>query len=115
METLCKIRDIYRSISDFQDKFQEKFGLCFNEGMVLCSLSDTDHLSSGEIAILLGLKTANASKVIRSVEEKKLIHRVLGTKDKRQMYFSLTPAGKKRIDSIKCTELEIPDLIKNIL
>lgn len=36
----------------------------------------------------------NASKIIRSVEEKKLITRLVGKADKRQMHFALTPEGR---------------------
>lgn len=43
----------------------------------------------------------NTSKVIRSVEDKKLITRLVGKTDKRQMHFALTPEGKSRITVIK--------------
>src|SRR3712207_7677516 len=69
---------------------EKKHHLCLNEGMLLCSLSKVDRLSSGEIAETLGLTNSNASKVIRSVEDKGLVERVMGVVDKRQMYFSLT-------------------------
>ena len=54
------------------------------------------------------------SKVIKSVEDKGLVDRVLGDKDKRQMYFSLSEEGKKRLSSIKCDRVEIPELLKNV-
>ena len=46
-------------------------------------------LTSSEIAEALGLSTSNTSKVIRSVEGKKLITRLIGKEDKRQMRFLL--------------------------
>jgi DNA-binding MarR family transcriptional regulator len=82
--------------------------------MLLCSLQK-GKLSSGEIAAALGLTHSNASKVIKSVEDKGLVDRVLGDKDKRQMYFSLSEEGKKRLSSIKCDRVEIPELLKNVL
>ncbi|MDD6211255.1 MAG: winged helix DNA-binding protein [Bacteroidales bacterium] len=115
METLCKIRDIYRSIAEFEGRFEKEHRLCLNEGMLLCSLSRAERLSSGEIAELLGLTASNTSKVIRSVEGKGLIERVLGEKDKRQMYFSLTEEGRKRLSEIKCGSVEIPELLKSVL
>lgn len=114
METLCKIREIYRSIAEFEARFQQAHHLCLNEGMLLCSLNN-NRLTSGEIAALLNLTASNASKVIRSVESKGLVERVLGQKDKRQMYFSLTKAGKKRLSDIQCDETEIPGILKNIV
>jgi len=115
METLCQIRDIYRAIASFESELERTHNLCLNEGMLLCSLSSANRLSSGEIADILGLTNSNASKVIRSVENKKLIKRVLGTKDKRQMYFSLTEKGKQSLSEIRCEDIEVPDLLKKIL
>ncbi|GAE20993.1 3-to-5 oligoribonuclease A [Bacteroides pyogenes JCM 10003] len=83
--------------------------------MLLCSLSKVDRLSSGEIAETLGLTNSNASKVIRSVEDKGLVERVMGVVDKRQMYFSLTRKGKKALSEIVCEELEMSDLLQRVL
>lgn len=115
METLCKIRDIYRAVAAFELEFEKAHNLCLNEGMLLCTLSKTERLSSGELAESLGLTTSNTSKVIRSVEIKGLVERVLGVVDKRQMYFSLTPKGKQALSQIKCNEQDIPNLLKDIL
>ena len=114
MDTLCLIRDIYRSIGDFEANFQQTHDLCLNEGMLLCTLQK-GKLSSGEIAAALGLTHSNASKVIKSVEDKGLVDRVLGDKDKRQMYFSLSAEGKKRLSSLKCDRVDIPELLQNVL
>lgn len=101
METLCRIRDIYRAIAEFEVKFMQEFDLSLNEGMLLCTLLNTPKLTSSEIAEALGLSASNTSKVIRSVEDKKLIARLVGKTDKRQMHFALTPEGKSRITVIK--------------
>jgi DNA-binding MarR family transcriptional regulator len=115
METLCKIREINRAVAAYEAEMEKTYHLCLNEGMLLCSLSKTDKLSSGEIAEALGLSTSNTSKVIKSVENKNLIKRVIGNTDKRQMYFSLTPKGKKELSLINCDNLELPNLLKEIL
>lgn len=112
MEKLCKIRDIQRSIMQFETNFQKKYEICLNEGMLLCSLSKTKQLSSGEIGNLLGLTLSNGSKVIKSVENKQYIERAMGTSDKRQMHFSLTPKGREFISKIKCEEVEIPPYLE---
>ena len=115
METLCRIRDIYRAIAEFEVKFMQEFDLSLNEGMLLCTLLNTPKLTSSEIAEALGLSASNTSKVIRSVEDKKLITRLVGKTDKRQMHFALTPEGKSRITVIKnstperrCSSLFLP-------
>ena len=114
METLCRIRDIYRAISEFEVQFMQEFDLSLNEGMLLCTLPNTPKLTSSEIAEALGLSASNASKIIRSVEEK-LITRLVGKADKRQMHFALTPEGKNRITVIKNSTPEIPALLREIV
>ena len=108
METLCKIRDLYRAIAEFETRFEKAHHLCLNEGMLLCCLSRKKRLSSGEIAEQLGLSNSNTSKVIRSVED-------LGDSDKRQMYFSLTAEGKKILKEMECCNIEIPELLRSVL
>ncbi|MEG1372103.1 MAG: transcriptional regulator [Mucinivorans sp.] len=115
METLCKIRDIYRAVVRYEAEFQKVYNLCLNEGMLLCSLSSVEQLSSGEIAEQLELTASNASKVILSVEKKGYISRTLGQSDKRQMYFSLTAEGRNRLAEIKCSTIELPWELKQII
>lgn len=111
VKTLCKIRDIYRAIAEFEIGFQQKYDLSLNEGMLLCSLNE-DRRSSSEIAGLLSLSNSNTSKVIKSVEQKGFVKRIIGKEDKRQMYFTLTESGHKKLETIKCDNLTIPDLLQ---
>lgn len=115
METLCKIRDIYRAIAEFEMGFIQQYGLSLNEGMLLCTLLNTPKLTASEISEALGLSASNTSKVIRSVEGKKLISRLVGKEDKRQMRFNLTTEGKALITDIKSSTPEMPDLLKQIV
>ena len=114
MEPLCRIRDIFRSINDFENQFQEKYGICLNEGMLLCTISKIGKCSSGKIADVLGLSSSNASKVIVSMEKKGLIDRIVGEEDRRQMHFILTEKGIKSLESFKCDSKEILAVIERI-
>jgi DNA-binding MarR family transcriptional regulator len=115
MENLCKIRDIQRSVKEFEQTFEKRFDICLNEGMVLCSLTNKEKLSSGEIGESLGISFSNASKVIASAEKKGLIKRFLCKEDKRQMLFSITEKGQRLMKSIDCEELELPDLLRQTI
>ncbi len=115
MDKLCKIRDLYRAVTDFESEFEDEYHIGLNEGMLLCTLAKKENLSSGDIADKLGLRSSNTSKVIKSVEEKGLITRVVGEVDKRQMYFSLTTKGKDVLQLIECDKIELPDLLERIL
>lgn len=108
---LCKIREIYRVIQEFEQEFERQYQMSLNEGMLLCILTKNEMASSGELAKELGLTCSNTSKVIKSVEKKDFIKRVLGQEDKRQMYFTLSERGKEQLNLIKCSKLVIPDVL----
>ncbi len=112
--TLCAIRDMYRSICEFEVKFQQAYNLSLNEGMLLCSL-DTEKLTAGKLAELLGLSLSNTSKIIKSAEQKKFIKRTMGDSDKRQFFFTLTIEGKKRLDTMKNERMDIPEKLRTLV
>lgn len=115
VKTLCRIRDLYRSIAEFETLFHSKYNLTLNEGMLMCVLLTEGELSASCLAEKLGLGFSNMSKVISSVEKKGYIGRKLGETDKRQMYFYLTPAGDEMMHKISCCDIEIPEMLRNIL
>lgn len=114
VEPLCRIRDIYRKINDFELEFYNKHGVKLNEGMLLCTLSKMGQCSSGQIAELLALSASNSSKVITSAEKKELIERTIGNDDKRQMFFQLTAKGKECIKNIHCNDGLMVELIESV-
>lgn len=115
MDIICKIRDIYKLIGEFEGQFEKDFGITLNEAMLLCSLLEQKTLSSTELAKNLGLTCSNTSKVIKSVEEQGYIERTLGKEDKRQMYFTITQIGADHIMTIKNAKINIPRELKGHL
>lgn len=93
MEKLCRIRELQRAVNRFEAALERSYGICLNEGMALCSLSES------RTSLLRGAgRNAGAYSVehlegARSVEGKGYVNRELGTNDKRRMYFSLTEKG----------------------
>ncbi len=113
MTTLCTFRDINRAIATYEQAFLAQNGMTLNEGMLLCCIAE-QQLTATDIAHKISLSNSNCSKIIKLAENKKLIYRTLGDKDKRQMYFSLTSAGKQFLLDIYQNEIAIPDLLKPI-
>ena len=107
MNTICKMRDIYKALSIFETAFEEVYGISLNEAMVLCALREAGkEITSTAIAERTEMAPSHTSKVIRAVEDKGLIRRALGEVDKRQMYFSLTEIrkiGRGRQEAFKRT------------
>lgn len=113
METICILRNIFKALRDFEESFTRMYGVCLNEAMALCCLSDRQ-CSSTEIAEKTGMSASHTSKVIGALEKKKLIKRILGERDKRQMYFRLTESGRERLVWIQKEEIIIPDILKPV-
>ena len=104
------MRDLYRSLALLETRLSETYGLALNEAMGLCSIGE-ETVMAGVVVERTGLSASQASNMIRSVEEKGLLVRTLGEKDKRQMYFALTDKAKEKLEDIRKHGIEIPDLL----
>ena len=62
MDTLCKIRDLQRAVAHFEGMFEERYGICLNEGMVLCTLSKAGKMSQGSSAAATGARPTTRSR-----------------------------------------------------
>lgn len=114
MIDFCSIKEIQKALVDLEESFKAEFNLCINEASILCSLSDCC-LTSSEIAKCADLRASHTSKTIRSVEDKGLITRRVGTADRRLMRFSLTPKGKELLEYINKSDIQTPEVLKPIL
>jgi len=114
MENICAIKEIYRTLYQFEKDFQEANGISINDAMVLCFLKNGEEKSAGEICEFIGLSNSRVSKVLCSVENEGYIVRRLGSSDKRQMFFSLTEKGKKKIKEIMSKPMQFSDMMKKI-
>lgn len=113
MKTICAMREVFKAMTDFEIAFEEVYQLSLNEAMVLCTLKEaTEKMSATNLSKLTDLSPSHTSKMLRILEEKKLIVRTLGSEDRRQMYFHLSPAGQKRANELKLDKVKIPKLLK---
>ena len=110
---ICVMRELMMALSDFENKLMEAHGVSLNEAMVLCALGG-ECVTASVIAERTGMRPSHASKVIGALEERGYLMRELGKQDKRQMYLSLTEAGKECLGRIKAYEFEVPELLKPV-
>ena len=110
---ICVMRELMMALSDFENKLMEAQGVSLNEAMVLCALGG-ECVTASVIAERTGMRPSHASKVIGALEERGYLMRELGKQDKRQMYLSLTEAGKECLGRIKAYEFEVPKLLKPV-
>lgn len=108
------MRDLFLSLSQLENNLIEAYGVTLNEAMLLCAIGD-ESVSAKTIIERIGLTPSHTSKVIKAVEEKGLIKRALGEKDKREMYFTLTRNAKNSLARIKQEGVDVPDLLLPLL
>lgn len=114
MDDICIIKEVYKLLYQFEKDFFEKHEMTINDAMVICCLKNGEEKSAGDICDFVGLSNSRVSKVLCTVEEMGFIQRRLGSKDKRQMFFSLTETGKKKVESMKGQSLHFSEFLKQI-
>lgn len=110
MEAICKLKDVYKALYNFEKEFSDSHGITINEGMILCCMKDGKPRSANELCEFVGLSNSRVSRVINTVESKGYITRQMGTVDKRQMIFTLTDAGKTKISEMLKHEMNFNEL-----
>ena len=112
---LCKIHEINKALDEYEASISKLYGVSLHEGMLLCCLKRNGTLSSSKIAEYMELTPSNASKVIKTAENKRLIIRTLNTVDKRVMLFSITDVGETKVKDITSDTDIIPDILKKLV
>lgn len=114
MEAICALKDVYKALYQFEKDFQSSHGMTINEAMLMCCLHEGDAKSAGALCEYIGLSASRVSKIINSVEQMGFIERTISPEDKRQMLFSLTVSGWRKVTEMKKIELHIPELYANL-
>lgn len=113
MKTICAMRDVFRAMTNFESAFEKVYQISLNEAIILCTLKcSSEKMAATTLSKQADLSPSHTSKMLRILEEKGLIVRTLGSKDRRQMYFQLSPAGRQRVDTLELNKVEIPELLK---
>ena len=115
MDEICKIKDLYGALNTFEKEFHQKYDITIIEAMLLCSMSDGVEKSANEICEFIGLSSSRGSRVINTTESKKFILRHMGEEDKRQMIFTLTDSGEKKLSEMHSESIAIMEKFKTIL
>ncbi len=107
------MRDLYKALGSFEAAFEATYGLSLNESMILCALREFGKPTTPtDLSKRVEIRTSHLSKLLRSLEDKKLISRSLGNEDRRQMYFALTDAGVHRLGQLDMEKVEVPELLR---
>ena len=114
MELICRLKDMYKAFYAYEKQFSEQTGITINEGALLCCLKDGKPKSANELCKFVGLSGSRVSRIINTTEEKGLILREIGVADKRQMIFTLTESGKKKIKEMKKYQIDLNEFMAKL-
>ena len=114
MESICIIKEIYKTLYQFEKAFAEAHDITINEAMLLCCLKSGEAKSAGSLCEYIGLSNSRVSKVITAVENKGYIRRDINRDDKRQMFFSLTDEGMEKALSMQHAGLHLTELFNRL-
>jgi len=115
MESICRIKNIYKALYSFEKEFVKRFDMTINEAMLLCCMKDGQSHSAYEIAEFIGLSNSRVSKIIMSAETRGWILREIGTEDKRKMIFSLSESGAKVVKTMKKQSVSLDELFSKLM
>lgn len=114
VESICKLKDIFKAIHEFEASFLAQFGITLNEGIILCMLGDGP-MKVGDICADCSLSSTRLSKVLRSMEQKGYITRRLGEEDRRTVYVELSPMGIEKRSTMSPDKVCIPESLALLL
>ncbi len=91
-----KLKVAWHSISRMYNSYASPVGVSVPMAYVLLLLSSQKGTLSTQIAPLLGMEVGSLSRLLRSMEDQKLIERKSDQKDKRQVSVYLTNKGMEK-------------------
>lgn len=114
MNSICKLKDIYKALHEFEASFLRQYGITVNEGIIICMLGNGP-LKVGDICADCSLSTSRLSKVLGSLEQKGYVQRSIDASDRRVVMVELTPVGTDKRSTMSEEQICIPDALSKLL
>lgn len=88
-----KIKGAWHAISRMYNQQAVKYGITTSIGFVLLNINTKEGTPATKIAPLMGLESRSLTRMLKSMEEKKLIYKKPDQEDKRSVRIYLTELG----------------------
>ncbi len=96
-KTLCyHIKASWHTISRMYNSYVSEYGVSISTAYVLLNLSTETGVPSTQIAPNIGMEPRSLTRVLKTLEEKKIIAKKVDKVDKRQVNIFLTKEGKEK-------------------
>ena len=107
MHSLCEIRQVMVDLRGFEESLRKKTALSLNEALCLCQV-ENGLQEPGALARSLDLSPSRLSRIIESLENRRLIQRSLSESDRRGVTISLTEEGKASVKELHGIRIALP-------
>lgn len=105
------IKAAWHAIARMYNQQATKHDMTMSMGFVLLNIH-TEGTPATKIAPLMGLEARSLSRLLKSMEEKGLIHREADAADKRMVRIVLTKEGKKKKEKARETVLRFNEAVR---
>ena len=108
------LRSTWNSVSKMYNREASKFNSTMATGFALLNI-EAKGTPSSSLGPKLGMESTSLSRLLKSMEEKKLIYRIANPEDGRSVLIFLTKFGKGKRDDSRSVVLNFNKIIENQL
>src|ERR1044071_5007735 len=107
------IKAAWHAISRMYNQQASKHDITTSIGFVLLNIHSDQGTPATKIAPLMGLEARSLTRMLKTMEERKLIYREPDQVDKRSVRIILTPLGKKKKEVSRETVLRFNNKVRS--
>jgi MarR family transcriptional regulator, organic hydroperoxide resistance regulator len=109
------IKSAWHAIARMYNQQASKYDVTTSIGFVLLNIHSDEGTPATKIAPLMGLEARSLTRMLKTMEEKRLIQRVPDATDKRSVRIFLTDLGKKKKELSRATVLMFNNRIRELI
>lgn len=106
------IKAAWHGIARMYNQQALKYDATMSMGFVLLNINSEEGTPATKIAPLMGLEARSLTRLLKSMEEKKLIYREADKVDKRSVRVRLTKEGKNKKEKARDTVLRFNEAVR---
>ena len=110
----ASLRTTWNAVSKMHNREASKFDSTMAMGFALLNI-EAEGTPSSSLGPKLGMESTSLSRLLKSMENKKMIKRVPNPSDGRSVLIFLTPFGKEKRDDSRLVVLNFNHVIENQL
>jgi DNA-binding MarR family transcriptional regulator len=109
------IKSAWHAIARMYNQQANKYEVTTSIGFVLLNIHSEEGTPATKIAPLMGLEARSLTRMLKTMEEKKLIYRVPDPVDKRSVRIYLTALGKRKKELSRASVLLFNNRVREIV